>query len=96
MLIYRGEKRKLFVDMTESLNGATPTGSPTVTIHRARGMAAVPELLTTPAAAFEGNVAVFWVDAATWTEVGRFKVRASCTADSGEVPVEREVPLLIQ
>lgn len=98
MLMYRGERRKLSIDMTASLNGATGS-NPAVTIHRARGMADVTaELLdeTIEATDFSGNVIEFWVEAADWTEIARLKVRATCTSDNSEVPVEREVPLLIQ
>ena len=99
MLMYRGEKRKLSVDMVASLNGATPTGAPTVTIHRARGMEDVSEntLTDDPAVpAFNGTVVEFWVDLATWTEVARLKVRIVCEVSSGERPVEHTVTLLVQ
>lgn len=99
MLMYRGERRKLSIDMAASLNGATPTGAPTVTIHRARGMEDVSETTLTddPAVpAFNGTSVEFWVDLATWTEVARLKIRVQCDATSGERPVEYTETLLVQ
>lgn len=98
LLMNRGEKRKLSIDMTASLNGAVGS-APVIQLTRVRGGQSLNEALLADAPAgptFVGNVIEFWVDALEWTESVRIRVRASCSADSGERPVEQDVMLLIQ
>lgn len=98
-----GEKRKIEIDLTASLNGSTAS-NPEVTIYRARGMENVTTDLVTDTptppmlrTADGSTVLDFWVDLEEWTEIGRYRLRVKCDADSsGERPVEQTEVLLIQ
>lgn len=97
MLVYRGEKRFLSVELAAVLGQADSlSGSPTVEIVMKRGRTATTMETTNPSApAIDGTEVTFWVDVPDDQERGNYLALVTCPTANGETVFE-EAPLIVQ
>lgn len=98
LLVYRGEKRFLSVEMAAVLpEGATLSGTPTVSIVAKRGRTATEMLTNDPAAPTVSSQTEvrFWIDVPADQARGNYLAIVTCDATNGETAKE-EAPIIVQ
>lgn len=97
MLVYRGEKRFLAVELAAVIAEEDAlTGTPDVAIVAKRGRADTELLASSPSGpGLSGTQVTFWVDVPEDQERGNYLVVVSCGTTGGETVTE-EAPLIVQ
>lgn len=97
MLVYRGEKRYLSVDLTNVLAEEDElAGTPTAEAIAKRGRVATDLVVSNPAApGIDDAEVTFWVEVPEDQEPGNYFVIVECGTAAGET-VREEAPLIVQ